>query len=361
MKLRRRALVSAIVSRSSDIFGGVRYCMWTRIFSSWSSAYHQFHVSYHRLSIQHSLFFALQLALGFCALFWSSSRRLPPPGYAVALIAVVAAIMSIQGEMLGWQKAIWMLIISVFLRVELHIIKSDRAVAVANAAADKRKEDLAFAAVIDGQNQAFSATADTLQTVIKSGQKQFELTARRLDQSLQLVTRTLEQTKPSAYVRFTRFMFLQDEKHIWKMGLPFKAKVGFSNEGNESADELWKLGKFYIGENSDHALEAAKESFDQSWETDKQGPSFLNRGDERFAGTEHAGFSQAEMASIFSKEKVIFFFFRAEYRDRNGHWGTDVCRIMINPLAADEIQCPTVNGRSYNRSRYAISPDGSRP
>jgi hypothetical protein len=55
-----------------------------------------------------------------------SLRSFTPAGYAIALIAVVAAVVSIQGEMAGWQKALWMLIIAAFLWVEFRAINNDR-------------------------------------------------------------------------------------------------------------------------------------------------------------------------------------------------------------------------------------------
>ncbi len=307
------------------------------------------------MSAQHRLFLTLQITLGLWALRWTTQKRLPPPGYAVAFIAVVAAVMSIQGDMLGWQKAIWMLVIGGFLIVELRSISADRSATNLQSAADRHKEDSAFAAVIKGQADAFAATAQTLQTVIQNGQRQFAITVEKLEQSLQLVRGTLEQTKPNAYVRFTYFFFLQDKRHTWQMGLPFGAKLGFRNEGNESADEVWKAGNFYIGANSDSAVEESRVLFDLAWDTEKQGPSFLGRADERFCEIRHPGFSVTEMAAVLSGEKVIYFLFRAEYRDRNGRWGTTVCRKMYNPLIEDEIQCPPINGRIYNDPRYEVT------
>jgi hypothetical protein len=79
------------------------------------------------ISVPYRLFLTLQIALGLWALRWTTQKKMPPPGYAVAFIAVVAAVMSIQGDMLGWQKSTWMLVIGEFLIVELRSIRADRA------------------------------------------------------------------------------------------------------------------------------------------------------------------------------------------------------------------------------------------
>ena len=63
--------------------------------------------------------------------------------------------MSIQGEMKGWQKAVWMLIIAVFIKVEFRAISDDRSKSDA-------KQSNFFAA----QQSGFSATASGLTTAI---------------------------------------------------------------------------------------------------------------------------------------------------------------------------------------------------
>src|SRR5438045_3774874 len=67
----------------------------------------------HRIFIFAQLLF-LSGALVFFTL-WLTVDWLPLPGFAVAIIAVAAATMSIHGEMGGYHKAIWMLIIGAFV------------------------------------------------------------------------------------------------------------------------------------------------------------------------------------------------------------------------------------------------------
>jgi len=75
-------------------------------------------------SLGHWVFVALQLAAIPMAILWW--RHLPPPGYAVAVIAILAALMSIHGDIKPWQKAAWMLLMGAFLIIEFDAIAKDR-------------------------------------------------------------------------------------------------------------------------------------------------------------------------------------------------------------------------------------------
>lgn len=127
------------------------------------------------------LFLLCQIWFSVWAYWWSRAGHLPPPGYAIALIAVVAAVMSIQGEMKGWQKAFWMLIIAALLRVEFRAINDDRI-----DSANKQKEFFeaqrkGFEGVTYQAGQNFASTTvdlttaiDSLKTVVGTTQKAVE-------------------------------------------------------------------------------------------------------------------------------------------------------------------------------------------
>jgi hypothetical protein len=103
-------------------------------------------------------FMLSQICLIWLAIHWS--RNLPLPGYSVAVIAGVAALMSIQGDMKGWQKAIWMLIIGAFLVVELRAINKDRVDAQKQANLDRATQDHSFAGILAEQNRQFKERKD---------------------------------------------------------------------------------------------------------------------------------------------------------------------------------------------------------
>jgi hypothetical protein len=66
--------------------------------------------------------------------------RIPSPGKAVAAMAVVAAVMSLRGEMGGKEKLAWTLLLFGFLAVEVKSIDSDRALAEQERSATVERE-----------------------------------------------------------------------------------------------------------------------------------------------------------------------------------------------------------------------------
>jgi hypothetical protein len=65
----------------------------------------------------------------FFALLWYWNLHVPSPGKSVAVLAIVAAIMAVVGEMKGKEKIAWILLLFGFLHVELNSIDKERAAA----------------------------------------------------------------------------------------------------------------------------------------------------------------------------------------------------------------------------------------
>jgi hypothetical protein len=75
---------------------------------------------------RHWFFSLVQLgAVAWAVVWW---RSLPVPGYAIGVLAVLAAVMSVHIEvgMAWWQKALWMLLMGGFLFLEFRAIEKDR-------------------------------------------------------------------------------------------------------------------------------------------------------------------------------------------------------------------------------------------
>ena len=100
----------------------------------------------------------LQLGTAVCIWRWWPTERLPNPGYAVAIVAGVAAAMSIHADMRGWQKSLWMVLIGFLLVIELRSISNDRAEANTKATHDRKLQDDAFRIVLDKEDAVFSET-----------------------------------------------------------------------------------------------------------------------------------------------------------------------------------------------------------
>ena len=121
----------------------------------------------------------------FQVLFLSSALylyfRVPAPGWAVAGIAVVAAAMSLQNGMFGWQKALWMLIIGVLLVVELKAITEDRLAAQLQAKTDRQEQDTHFARVLADNNSRFQAMMNANSNLLAKSVEGIDLAKQSLD------------------------------------------------------------------------------------------------------------------------------------------------------------------------------------
>jgi hypothetical protein len=266
------------------------------------------------------LFGFFQACFLVCALFWTPFHGwlpfalLPPPGYAVAVIAVAAALMSIQGGMKKLQKAVWMVVIGLFLVVELRSIKSDRADSEAKALQAKKNADAAFAEVLRTEHDNFASTAKGIKATMDG------------------VELTLKQTHPHAYVHFSTFLFENPPSpgnSILK-GISYRFRNPRANEGNEAATIQMRLTKFYIGKPDDKSseIELAKQ-FEKDWVTayrEPHTPSALEPNTPRYF-TEYRTFSDDEIdgPQSLSKGYTIYVFRRIAYTDSTGRWFTDDC------------------------------------
>jgi GTP cyclohydrolase II len=101
------------------------------------------------------------------------------PGYAVAFVAGVAAVMSIHAEMKPWQKAAWMALIGVLLVIETRAISADRIASNESAHAARVKQDEKFSEVLKTQKEQFQKIADGLSEAIAKSDSQFTATMER--------------------------------------------------------------------------------------------------------------------------------------------------------------------------------------
>jgi hypothetical protein len=105
---------------------------------------------------RHFVFEALQVSALIVAMWWWCN--LPVPGYSVAVIAALAAAMSIHGEMKPWHKAIWMLLIGAFLILEFRAINKDRREYSQTESAKRIEESAAFQSIASGIDKTISSS-----------------------------------------------------------------------------------------------------------------------------------------------------------------------------------------------------------
>lgn len=92
------------------------------------------------------------------AIFWIPYANLPAPGYAIAIIAVVAALMSVHPDLRHWQKFFYLLLLGAFLVTELRAIRKDRKDSIDAAIVEQKKLN----EIRSGQDRQLEATATNI-------------------------------------------------------------------------------------------------------------------------------------------------------------------------------------------------------
>jgi hypothetical protein len=146
-----------------------------------------------------SMFLAIELLCLLLIAWWVPYSHLPLPGWAVAVMAVAAAVMSVQNDLKPWQKALWILVLAGFLVTELRAISKDRTEGDARALSDREAQDTAFQGVRKEQDGDLKVTVQHLSDVYNLSQTQFEATMKKesgiLDQSKKAVATAAETVK----------------------------------------------------------------------------------------------------------------------------------------------------------------------
>jgi hypothetical protein len=104
------------------------------------------------LRYRHLVFNLVHLGAIVLLVYWW--HHLPPPGYAVGVLAVLAAAMSVHGEMRMGHKILWMLLIGAFLFAEFRAIDNDRAEFAMKEECRRRDENAQFQGIVDGLTDA---------------------------------------------------------------------------------------------------------------------------------------------------------------------------------------------------------------
>lgn len=116
--------------------------------------------------------------------------RLPPSGYAVVAMAVVAGIMAIRSDMGGWERSLWFVVLICFAAIEIRAISNDRQhsaedfkgiAAGLTTAINQGKSAIQGLQTTTQQGQA---TIAGLQTTIQEGREHFDQTIERSNRIL---------------------------------------------------------------------------------------------------------------------------------------------------------------------------------
>jgi len=112
------------------------------------------------------------VATAFAVFIWLN-WHLPPSGYAVVGMAVVAGIMAIRPEMGGWERSLWFVVLVCFAIIEIRAINQDR-----------KKQNDEFSVIAGGLTTAIGG----LQTTIQEGRTHFDTTTSELKSAIDTVT-----------------------------------------------------------------------------------------------------------------------------------------------------------------------------
>jgi hypothetical protein len=295
---------------------------------------------------RHRFYLLVQFVAIYFFLRWVPYKHLPLPGFAVAAIAVLAAIMSVHPNMRPWQKFIWLLLIGAFLITELRAIRKDRLEIDQQALVDRQLQDLKFQGIRKSQDADFTLTADGLKEAISG-----------IKETLQKTNDTFEQTRPYASVRFDDLHWLNTPGRI-EANTNYGFNFFYSNGGTETATHLTSLAELYIADAS--SVSAQKEvsrRFEEAWRSKKSRIAIDSVTGQRTGefSTVHRRFSPEEIKNL-SPDGTIYFLVRFEYSDSAGRWRTDGCLSFQreSPAILDRnIAHPCV---VFNRSRYSVKP-----
>jgi len=98
----------------------------------------------------------------------------PAPGVSIAILGLVAAVMSLRGEMRPLEKAAWMLIISGLLVSEIQSIRTDRRQADEQAKSDRQIQDEAFRKVLRKEDDQLQRTLQGFEMVRRMAKTSIE-------------------------------------------------------------------------------------------------------------------------------------------------------------------------------------------
>ena len=169
---------------------------------------------------QHSFFLLVQCVAAFCALYWWKWVLLPSPGYSVAVLAVLAAIMSLHQGMKPWQQAIWLLLIGGFLWIEFRAIDKDRTINDVVQANARWEERYSFGELLNQERQ-----------MLLRSERLFEATKE-----------TIANTRPKAIMGFLGIRPVPIPPVV-AVNRSLKFNVFLSNSGNDYATKVIRTAK----------------------------------------------------------------------------------------------------------------------
>jgi hypothetical protein len=290
------------------------------------------------------LFLTLQVIGVAVILFWWRQSHLPPPGYAVAVLGVAAAIMSIQEDMQGWQKAIWLLLMGGFLAIELRAISADRKNTADEALRERNAQDQRFADIREAQNEDFKTITKGFTDTLNQNEKEFSATQHAIATTLHAANTTLNQTRPHALLHEERTDFALKSMSPDGRHHQLILHVFLINDGNENVSDVEGLTRAYL---LDKPIQEIKNEFENDWKTQ------ATKISEKIPLHEPvqlidipSQLSEQEITDLFQGAKIIVYITRIAYKDSTGKWLSDQCSYG-SPKTGQPHICSFLNEQRY--------------
>lgn len=278
----------------------------------------------------------LLCSVAFCTSLWAL-MSLPLPGVSIGILGVVAAVMSLRGEMRPVEKTAWIVILTMLLVAELRSITKNNA----QVASDR-----------EVQNRKLQTLNNELSQSISENQSRFRATIDGLGATLSRVDKTVRQTEPHALVRFENFAFTPEPSKI-EANARYRFNTYFVNGGTENASRLNILTRIYVAKPDDrNAQKKLAAQFEREWgqEPHIKGETVIPNA--LSFRTDDKTFTSEDVRGFNSGKATIYYLVRFQYSDETGRWRSDTCRSFQNNDGSIDL---TVSHpcRVFENQRYA--------
>ena len=265
-------------------------------------------------------------ALSVCASKWLFVNEYRPPvGVYIAIMGLVAALMSLRKEPSHWEKASWIILMTVLIVAEIqNLYKADR---------EQARTFNEISQSLGASKNGLDATAGGIRSATEQAQKQFDTTMDRVNRTLKASEEAKRNTQRFADLELDGInpsLFLPQLNP--NTGVSFN--VFYKNIGSDLAEDVALDCKDYLGPLDDEAFEKTiVMDFDKWWPTvghRNAGP--IGPGQPRGFSTFNTHiFTVSDVQSILGHTNTIYLLTRWTYRDKNGRWFGDNCMAYQDP------------------------------
>ena len=288
------------------------------------------------------------IAFGLLTLYWRYC--MPPPGYAIGALAVVAGIMSVR-EMKTLARVSWVFLLVCLLLTEFHAIDNDRA--------ENQEQQKKF---FDTQQQGFSQIASQASANFAATTADLKTAIEGLSLNIKIANQTLQQTLPHADLQYKTISLGEREGPnpfapvpAFIPGRSYHLYVLFNNAGTETGTLKSFLGKTYVAKPLDMTEEKSlSRRFEADWKA-RQIPSsaMFTPGEDGFSEMRTDPLSDTDVADVLAGRKALYYLLRIEFSDKQGTWFSDYCFGIQNPGEYLGLSWPCW---VHNQTRYRPKP-----